>query len=219
MQPAHSLDVVLRGAHVRLEPLEDRHLEGLVAAAAVDPSLYTWTSVPQGVVAARRYLELALAERAAGSAVPFATIRVADDAVIGSTRLWDLERWSWPRGHPRHGRSDPDVAEIGHTWLTSSAIRTAANTEAKQLMLGHAFDVWGVLRVCFHTDARNERSRAAIARIGGRFEGVLRAHRLAADNSPRDSARYSILASEWPDVRRRIERLVAGAGGERDETG
>src|SRR5579862_7325914 len=98
------LAVVLRGSHVRLEPLEPQHLTGLVAAAAADPSLYTWTFVPQGVDAARRYVDAALAERDAGTSVPFATVRLDDGAVIGATRLWDLERWSWPPGHPRHGR-------------------------------------------------------------------------------------------------------------------
>ena len=88
--------------------------------------------------------------------------------------------------HPRHGRANPDVCEIGYTWLTRSAIRTAANTEAKLLMLTHAFETWQVLRVCLHTDARNQRSRAAIERIGAKFEGILRAHRMAADFTPRD---------------------------------
>jgi len=115
-----------------------------------------------------------------------------------------MERWAWPQGHPRHGQSDPDVCEIGYTWLTQSAIRTAANTEAKFLMLTHAFESWNMLRVCLHTDARNQRSRAAIERIGGKFEGILRAHRLAADFTPRDSARFAIVATDWPDVKKRI---------------
>jgi RimJ/RimL family protein N-acetyltransferase len=113
-----------------------------------------------------------------------------------------LERWAWPEKHPSHGRSEPDACEIGYTWLTSSAIRTPANTEAKFLMLKHAFEKWGVLRVCFHTDVRNQRSRAALERIGGRFEGILRSHRLASDYIARDSARYSILVSEWPAVKK-----------------
>jgi N-acetyltransferase len=128
--------------------------------------------------------------------------------VIGSARFFDIERWSWPRGHARYGHTDPDVCEIGYTWLTSSAIRTAANTEAKFLMLQHAFESWQLLSVCLHTDARNTRSRAAIERIGGKFEGVLRAHRLATDFIARDSCRYSIIAAEWPEVKRRLaERL------------
>ena len=95
-------------------------------------------------------------------------------------------------------------AGVGDTWLTRDAIRTAANTEAKLLMLTHAFEVWQVLRVCLHTDARNQQSQAAIERIGGKFEGVLRAHRMAADFTPRDSYRYAIVAAEWPEVKRNL---------------
>ncbi len=178
-------DVALLGKHVRLEPLDHRHLDGLVAATAVDPSLYRWSPVPQGKVEATSYVGTALAWRNAGSAVPFAIIRADDGVVIGSTRFWNLERWSWPEDHPRYGRLVPDVCEIGYTWLTRSASRTAANTESKLLMLTHAFETWQVLRVCFHTDVRNDRSRAALERIGGKFEGVLRAHRMASDYIPR----------------------------------
>jgi RimJ/RimL family protein N-acetyltransferase len=102
----------------------------------------------------------------------------------------------------------PDACEIGYTWLTRSAIRTAANTEAKLLMLSHAFESWQVVRVCFHTDARNARSRAALERIGGQFEGLLRAHRLAADLTARNSARYSIVAAEWPAVKLQLGSLL-----------
>ncbi len=192
---------VLHGTRVRLEPLDHRHVEGLVAAVAVDPSLYQWSPVPQGQVEAAKYVETALAWRDAGTAVPFAIVRLDVGAVIGSTRFWNLERWAWPHGHPRHRRQVPDACEIGYTWLTRSAIRTAANTEAKLLMLTHAFETWQVLRVCFHTDARNQRSRAALERIGGKFEGILRAHRMAADYIPRDSVRFSILAAEWAELR------------------
>jgi RimJ/RimL family protein N-acetyltransferase len=200
--------VTLPGKYVRLEPLDHSHIDGLVAAAAQDPSLYHWSVVPQDKAAVTRYIDIALAWREAGMALPFATIRIADGAVIGSTRFFDIEGWAWPQDHPRHGHRNPDVCEIGYTWLSQSAIRTAANTEAKLLMLTHAFESWQVLRVCLHTDARNQRSRAAIERIGGRFEGILRAHRMAADNTPRDSARYSIVAAEWTEVNRSlIERL------------
>jgi RimJ/RimL family protein N-acetyltransferase len=202
---------VLRGRHIRLEPLEHRHVDGLVEASAVDPSHYRWSAVPLGKAAVTRYVDTALAWRAAGTAVPFATVRISDDRVIGSTRFWNIERWAWPPDHPSHGRANPDACEIGHTWLTRDAIRTAANSEAKLLMLAHAFETWHVLRVCLHTDARNERSRAAIARIGGHFEGILRAHRMAADHIPRDSARFSILAAEWPDVKQRLEQRLRAA--------
>jgi N-acetyltransferase len=199
---------VLSGRHVRLEPLDHSHVEGLVAAAADNPSLYQWSPVPQGEVEAASYIDTAIAWRDAGTAVPFAIVRTDGRMFIGSTRFWNIERWSWPPGHPRHGRQAPDACEIGYTWLTRSAIRTAVNTEAKLLMLTHAFETWHVLRVCFHTDARNNQSRAALERIGGKFEGILRAHRMAADYTSRDSMRYSILAAEWPGVKLRLSNIV-----------
>ncbi len=167
--------------------------------------------MPQTRQEAEPYVETALAWRDAGTAVPFATVRVADDTVIGSTRLWNLERWAWPQGHPMRARGVPDACEIGYSWLTASAIRTAANTEAKLLLLRYAFEGWQVLRVCFHTDLRNTTSQAALERIGGKKEGVLRAHRMAAGYIPRDSVRYSILAAEWPEVKQRLlSRLERG---------
>lgn len=198
----------LQGQHIRLEPLGQQHVNGLVAAAAADPSLYRWSPVPQGPTEATRYVDTARVWRDAGTAVPFAIIRIEDDTVIGSTRFWNIERWAWPEGHPSQGRGVPDACEIGYTWLTRSAVRTGANTEAKLLMLQHAFEVWQVLRVCFHTDARNQRSRAALERIGAQFEGILRAHRMAADFIPRDSVRYSIVASEWPMVKKKLLAFV-----------
>jgi N-acetyltransferase len=201
---------VLTGRHVRLEPLERRHAAGLAEASAIDPSLYVWSPVPQGRAAAAAYIETALALRDAGTAVPLAVLRVSDRTVIGSTRFWDLQRWPWPPDHPRYGHGGPDTCEIGYTWYARTAIRTGANTEAKLLMLGHAFETWQVQSVCFHADARNERSRRALERIGAWPEGILRAHRLGADNIPRDSARYSITAAEWPEVKCRLEdRLSA----------
>lgn len=199
---------VLQGVNIRLEPLEARHIDGLIAAAAVDPALYQWSPVPQGKAEAAKYVETALAWKEAGTAIPFAVVRVSDGAVIGSTRFWNIERWAWPEGHASHGRNTPDACEIGYTWLTKSAIRTAANTEAKFLMLRHGFETWRVLRVCFHTDSRNERSRAALERIGAKFEGVLRAHRMAADFIPRDSMRFSIVAAEWEGVKERLEQKL-----------
>ena len=203
--------IFLEGKQVRLEPLERRHIEGLVAAAAADPSIYRWSLVPQGAAAVTRYVDTALAWRDAGTAAPFATVRVSDGAVIGSTRFFDLERWAWPQGHPRCGGGFFDGCEIGYTWLARAAIRTAANTEAKLLMLTHAFEKWQMLRVAFHTDVRNERSRAALERIGARFEGILRAHRMASDFIARDSARYSIVAVEWPETKQRLARLAGRA--------
>jgi RimJ/RimL family protein N-acetyltransferase len=201
-------DVVLEGAHVRLEPLGPNHVDSLVAASAGDPSLYQWSPVPRTREEAIAYVNTALAWKEAGSAVTFATVRKADGVVIGSTRFFLLEYWAWPKGHALHGRTTPDACEIGYTWLTRSALRTAANTEAKLLMLTHAFETWKVLRVCLHTDARNERSRAAIQRIGGQFEGILRSHRMAADFIARDSARFSIIAAEWPEAKQRLQAML-----------
>ena len=201
-------EIVLSGAHVRLEPLSRTHVPALVAAAREDPGLYQWSYIPQGVMEMAQYVDSALAAREAQEAVPFATVRLSDGAVVGSTRFFVLEKWSYPAGHTRVGPAGPDACEIGYTWLSGSAVRTPVNTEAKLLMLAHAFETWGVHRVCFHTDVRNERSRAALARIGATFEGVLRAHRLAVDLKPRDSARFSILADEWPGVKRRLAQLL-----------
>jgi RimJ/RimL family protein N-acetyltransferase len=198
----------LAGAHIRLEPLAHRHIDAL-AAAATDPGLYQWSPVPQNKIQAAAYIDTALAWRDAGTAVPYAIVNLNNSAVIGSTRFWNLERWSWPPGHARHGRQYPDACEIGYTWFSPSAIRTAANTESKFLMLTHALETWEAFRVCFHTDARNARSRAALERIGAKFEGILRSHRMAADFIPRDSVRYSIVQAEWPDVKERLSRLLA----------
>ena len=201
---------VLTGRHIRLELLSVLHSDGLAAASATDPTLYQWTPVPQGKIEVARYVETALSWRDAGTAIPFAIVRVSDNVVIGSTRFWNLERWAWPPNHPRHGRNFPDACEIGYTWLTRSAIRSAVNTEAKLLMMQHAFEEWRVFRVCFHTDIRNQRSRAALERIGGKFEGILRSHRMAADYIPRDSARFSIIEAEWPQVKQRLNQMLDG---------
>ncbi len=199
----------LTGTHIRLEPLQPQHIEGLIAAASPDAGeLYRWTVVPLQFEGMTKYVNTAISWRESGIAVPFATVRQADGLVIGSTRFFDVERFPWPEGHERHGRAHPDVCEIGYTWLSPASIRTAANTEAKLLMLTHAFEVWQVLRVCLHTDERNERSRKAIERIGGKFDGILRAHRMAADFIPRNSARFSILHAEWPEAKQRLTSLL-----------
>jgi len=199
----------LCGRYVRLEPLARAHVPALLAAAAEDPDLYRWTTIPADLPGMMRYVDTALRWREAGTALPFATVRLADGKVLGSTRFFLIERWEWPAGHAQARRDGPDGCEIGYTWLAASAIRTAANTEAKLLMLAHAFERWGVHRVCFHTDMRNERSRHALARLGAVFEGALRAHRLASDWTARDSARFSIVAAEWPGIRQRLEQRLA----------
>jgi N-acetyltransferase len=204
--------VTLQGKYVRLESLEHRQIEGLAAASAEgDHELYHWSPVPQGKDEATKYVDTAMSWQQAGTALPFAVVRQADNTVIGSSRFFNLENWPWPAGHPQHSRTTPDACEIGYTWYAHSAVRTAANTESKLLMLTYAFETWQVVRVCLHADARNQRSRTAIERIGGRFEGILRAHRMAADFIPRDSARYSIIATEWPEVKEKLtERLARG---------
>lgn len=201
-------DLVLTGKHVRLEPLEYRHAEGLTAASAgADPDLYRWSFVPVGAQAVRAYIETALRWRDAGNAIPFAIVRSSDGKTIGSTRFFDMETWGWPEGYDNRGRPF-DACEIGYTWLSPDAIRTAANTEAKLLLLTHAFEAWNLWRVVFHTDERNERSRNALGRIGAKFEGILRAYRVAADVTPRNTARFTILAGEWLEVKRHLSSSI-----------
>ena len=194
--------VVLEGRHVRLEPLTPAHAPALVAAASGRRDTYGFTVVPASLGEARTYIEAALADRAAGRALPFATVSREGGRVIGSTRFGNIEFWTWPADSP-HARPDgtPDVVEIGWTWLAAEAQRTAINTEAKLLMLTHAFETWRVRAVKLNTDARNARSRAAIERIGARFDGVLRAHRPASDGGIRDTAAFSLLMDEWPAAR------------------
>ena len=200
----------LEGIQVRLEPPSLGHIDGLVAAAAEDPSLYAWSYIPQGREAMSAYVEGAVELRGQGLALPFAIVRRSDDSVVGSTRFFDFDCWPWPEGHPRRG-VPVDGVEVGYTWLAGSAVRTAINTEAKLLMLTQAFETWRAARVCLHTDARNDRSAAAMERLGAKFEGVLRAHRFAVDHRSRDSKRFSIVAEEWPAVKERLEaRLTAG---------
>jgi len=199
----------LSGKVIRLEPLQHEHVPGLVAAARGGQDLYRWSPVPQDEAQARRYVETAIADRESETTVPFAVVRAHDDTVIGSTRFWDLKYWAWPDGEHRTGFEGPDTCEIGHTWLGPAAIRTGANTEMKRLMLTHAFETWQVRSVCLHTDVRNQRSAQAMERIGARYEGILRSHRLGADGKPRDSARFSITAAEWPTVRQHLEELTA----------
>jgi len=197
--------VTLIGRYVRLEPLTMAHAADL-AAAAVDRSTYAYTWVPDGVGEAETFVADALAEEAAGNHLPFATVALPDDRVVGSTRFIDTAPWQWPPWAADRQRTGvPDVVEIGHTWLAAGAQRTAVNTEAKLLMLTHAFDTWQVYRVRLKTDARNARSRAAIERLGATFEGILRAHQPGADGTVRDSAMFSITAADWPAVRANLQ--------------
>jgi N-acetyltransferase len=190
--------VTLEGTHVRLEPLTPAHLDGL-CAVGLDPELWRLTvSRVHDRRDMERYLVEALEEHRAGTALPFATVSRATGRVIGSTRFGNASRL--------HRR-----VEIGWTWLGRPFQRTAANTEAKLLMLRHAFETWGCIRVELKTSTLNLRSRAAILRLGAREEGVLRHHMINEDGSLRDSVFFSILAEEWPDVRRRLEGRLAGS--------
>jgi N-acetyltransferase len=198
----------LEGNHVRLVPLSLEHLDDLVRVAAGPRETYRLTIVPEGAEAMRMYVQIALALRDAGAAVPFATTRLADGRVVGSTRFANLEFWAWPSG-ARAPPEPPDAAEIGWTWLAADAQRTAINTEAKLLMLGHAFEEWRVRRVNLRTDARNVRSRTAIERLGAKLDGILRAHIPASDGGVRDTASYSILAEEWPAAKERLSARLA----------
>jgi N-acetyltransferase len=204
--------VVLEGRHVRLEPLSPAHAPALADAASGQRDTYGFTLVPGNLAEARAYIESALADQAAGKALPFAMVARASGRVVGSTRFGNIEFWSWPASSPQARRDgSPDVAEIGWTWLAADAQRTAINTEAKLVMLTHAFETWRVHAVKLNTDARNARSRAAIERIGARFDGVLRAHRPATDGGIRDTAAFSLLAAEWPAARARLQaRLTEG---------
>jgi RimJ/RimL family protein N-acetyltransferase len=198
--------VTLEGRRVRLEPLARSHAAGLLAAASGSRDTYGFTFVPATTGETAAYIATALDEQAAGRALPFATVDRASGHVVGATRFFNIEFWPWPAGNPnQRGAERPDVVEIGWTWLAPGAQRTPINTEAKLLMLAHAFDHWRVHRVSLMTDARNQRSRNAILRLGARFDGVLRAARPASDGAIRDTAAFSILESEWPAVRTNLQ--------------
>ncbi len=194
----------LHGRFVRLEPLLAEHAPDLLAAANAARATYAFTLVPSDLDAMERYVATAHDEQRRGESLPF-VVRDADGVVVGTTRYLTIEYWTWPGAPPPPVPSGPDVLEIGATWYAERVQRTGLNTEAKLLLCTHAFETWGVRRVMWKTDARNLRSRAAIARLGAKFDGVLRAHRPAADGLVRDTAFYSMLASEWPEARRALE--------------
>ncbi|HVP61083.1 MAG TPA: GNAT family protein [Myxococcaceae bacterium] len=205
--------VTLRGDHVRLEPLGPHHLDGLQAIIEGPRDTFSLTPVPRDRPELEAYLAAALEEQRRMAALPFATLDARSGRVLGTTRFGNIEFWVIPPGSDV-GRPPgvPHAVEIGWTWIAPEAQRSAVNTEAKRLMLAHAFERWEVYRVSLRTDARNVRSRAAIERIGAKLDGTLRAHSAAADGGPRDAAYYSMLAREWPDARARLDaRLARGA--------
>lgn len=187
--------VILEGQFVRLVPLTLEHVDSL-CAVGLDPSLWTWTPVRisdrDGMHA---FVEEVLAEQRAGTALAFATTLGETGQVIGSTRFMSIA--------PDHRR-----VEIGGTWIGPTWQRTRTNTEAKYLMLRHAFETWKCMRVELKTHAQNAKSRAAILRIGAIEEGTLRKHLLQADGSVRDSVYFSILDDEWPNVKKKLEAML-----------
>jgi len=193
--PMEVRPVTLEGRFVRLAPLSMAHHAGL-SEVGLDQELWQW--IPEPVATAeemRAYIEEALAAQAAGTALPFATVERSSGRVIGSTRFGNIDR--------RHRR-----VEIGWTWLARPWQRTRANTEAKNLMLCHAFETWGAIRVELKTDSLNARSRAAILRLGAKEEGVLRNHMIASTGRIRHTVYYSITDSDWPEVKSRLAGML-----------
>ena len=187
--------VVLTGRHVRLEPLEDHHRAGLAAAADADPNAFT-LSGPVPVVGVEAWVDRALAERDRGERLPFAVVLSESGAAVGSSSYLDIA--------PEDGR-----LEVGATWYGRPWWKTFVNPESKLLLLSHAFEALGATRVAFRTDADNARSRSAIERLGPVFEGVHRHREHRPDGTLRDTAYYSILAAEWPDVRAALEARLS----------
>jgi len=196
----------LTGKHVQLEQLRIEFADELTAAGNEERSTYGWTPVPPTVDGMQRYIAGLLDDQQARSVVPFVQRRLSDGVRVGCTRYLRLEWWG--------GGDLPAEVEIGGTWLAASAQRTAINTEAKYLLLRNAFDDWNVHRVAICTDSRNTQSRTAILRIGAAFEGILRSHRGSyapgeENIVPRDSAMYSVVRSDWPEVKRSLEARLA----------
>jgi len=187
--------VILEGSHVRLEPLAKAHLAGLVLVG-LDEQLWRWIPVPvRTMKEMSTYIDTALEEQKRGVSLPFALIERATGRAIGSTRYGNIDR--------THRR-----AEIGWTWVAREWQRTAVNTEAKYLLLRHAFETLGCMRVELKTDSLNERSRAAILRIGAQEEGIFRNHMITASGRIRHTVYFSIVDSEWPAVKARLESLL-----------
>jgi len=190
--------VVLEGQHIRLEPLQKNHLAGL-AAVGLDPELWRWIPRPVRTIDEMAgYIETALREKEQGASLPFALVERQTGRPIGSTRYGNIERIN-------------RRVEIGWTWVTREWQRTAANTEAKYLLLKHAFETLGCIRVELKTDSLNERSRAAILRIGAREEGTFRNHMITASGRIRHTVYFSIVDSEWPGVKARLKTMLHSA--------
>jgi RimJ/RimL family protein N-acetyltransferase len=197
--------VTLAGSHVRLEPLRAEHIDGLLAAARSDG---IWARLPRNLQsrgAMETFIAEAVEAEEARTEFPFAVIRGPDDRIVGSTRFMDID-------------ADSKGTEVGWTWYAEEAWATVINPAAKLLLLTHAFETWGAIRVYFKTDELNTRSRAAILKLGAKYEGTLRNHRIRQDGSYRHSPVYSVIESEWPLVKQGLtERITAferkGTGG------
>jgi RimJ/RimL family protein N-acetyltransferase len=188
--------VDLEGPFVRLEPIAERHREPLRAIAG-DARIWTWFPLDATEAGGLdRLVDDAMAALAAGTQVPFVVVRMPDGAVVGSTRYLNIERV--------HGN-----LEIGWTWYRPDVWAGVVNPAAKLLLLEHAFDRLGAVRVSLRCDARNARSRAAILRLGAVQEGILRRHMLTQHGVIRDTVQFSILIEEWPEVRAGLERRLA----------
>lgn len=197
----------LSGREVVLRPLVAEDARALAVAAAEDRQSYGFNPVPDGFAEAEAYVANALQQQSLGERMPFAILWKG--RIVGTTSFIEMRPWQWPEGSALQRRDRPDVVEIGGTWLAASAQRTRCNTEAKYLLLRHAFEVWDVHRAAFRTDVRNETSRAAIERLGAKLEGIRRADKPSRDGKVRDSAFFSIVRAEWPDVKAALERRLA----------
>lgn len=198
-------DIVLSDSEFLLRPLAPSDASGLCAAATENRSQYLFNHVPDSVEATSTYIEAALAKRREGWRYPFAILKA--DKVVGTTSYSGYECWEWPKHTGKTTSLTPDVCEVGYTWLAGSAQRTRCNTACKYLLFEHAFEVWGVYRISIRTDERNLRSRRAIERVGGVFEGIKRADKPGWDGVVRNSAFYSIVNSEWPELKTRLLSL------------
>ena len=198
--------IELRGRAVTLRPLVATDAPALSRAASESRDSYGFTPVPDGLEQTQAYIARALRARERGERYAFAI--EWRGRIVGSTSYVDYQPWSWPEGCDLQRTDRPDALEIGHTWLAASAQRTPCNTEAKLLLLEHAFERFCVHRVTILTDERNARSCRAIERLGAAFEGIRRAHKPGWDGTVRNSAMYSIVASEWPGVRDRLRGLL-----------
>jgi len=202
----------LRGTEVLLRPLARGDAEALAAAAAESRDQYRYSPVPDGVAETAAFIERALSGRAAGERYPLAV--QWRGRLVGTTSYYEYQPWSWPQDCALQRRDAPDAVEVGYTWLAASAQRTSCNTEAKLLLFEQAFDRWQVHRVSLRTDERNQRSRRAIERLGCKLEGVRRAHMPGVDGVVRNTAYYSVVAAEWPELRARLLRLLGRGAAE-----